>query len=137
MSRFTINGTAIKYISLFETLTNSKVKDCLIADKIIFIMDETEAGKAIGRNGANVKRLERLTKKRIKIIEFNSDILLFIRNILYPIELRDMKIENNIIYISGNDKSTNGHIIGRDGRNLDFLTNLVKRYFDVKGIRVV
>ena len=136
LSSYTISDEAIKYISLFESVTGCKVKDCIIGERILFVVGEAQAGIAIGRNGSNVRKIEGLTNKNVRIIEFNPDVIQFIRNYLYPIELREIKFENRIVMLSGNDKFTNGMIIGRGGKNLEFLTSLVKRYFDIDNVKV-
>ena len=136
LSSYTISEDAIKLISLFESVTNCKVKDCIIGERILFVVGPAQAGIAIGKNGSNVRKIEGLTKKRVRIIEFNPDVLQFIRDYLYPIELRNIKIENGVILLTGNDKSANALIIGRGGQNLEFLTSLVKRYFNIDNIKV-
>lgn len=70
----TFSMETIGYINLFEKATNARVKDCLIEEgKLIFIVDQGEIGKAVGKNGANVKYLQEKLKKQIKVIEFNND----------------------------------------------------------------
>ena len=59
----------MRYISLFESLTGAKVKDCIVNDIVIFIVHENEMGKAIGKQGSNIKRIENILKKKIKLVE--------------------------------------------------------------------
>ena len=137
----------MKLISLFESLTNAKVKDCIVIDfleksnpkndnfDVIFIIEESQAGKAIGKHGINVMHIERMIKKRIKIIEFNEDISKFIKNVLYPLVIREVKVNNKTLHLFA-DKSKLGILIGREGRNLEYLKSLAKRYFDIETIKV-
>jgi N utilization substance protein A len=127
----------MKLITFFETMTRAKIKDCISNEKIIFIVEENEMGKAIGKNGINIKKMEKILKKRIKLIEYSSDILQFIKNIIYPIEVQDIKRENSIITIYGQDAITKAMLIGRDRQNINHIYNIVKRYFDIKEIKVV
>jgi len=124
-------------MTFFESMTGAKVKDCIINEKIIFVIEENDMGKAIGKNGINIKRVEKVLKKRIKLIEFNNGVLNFIRNFLYPIELLDVKQEEDTITIYGKDTTTKAMIIGRERQNINQLINIVRRYFDVKEIKVV
>jgi len=116
----------MKYISLFETMTRSRVKDCIDNDNLLFIVDENEIGKAIGKNGSNVKRLTNLLKKKIKVIEFSKDIAQFIRNYIYPLIVEEITSEEGVVTIKSKATKTKGLLIGRDRRNLAALTTIVK-----------
>ncbi|MBI2659238.1 NusA-like transcription termination signal-binding factor, partial [Candidatus Woesearchaeota archaeon] len=94
---------SMKLITLFEFMTGAKVKDCISNDRLIFVMEENEMGKAIGKNGINIKRMENKLRKKVKLVEFSSDVLQFVRNMVYPIELSGIKQENNNLIISAKD----------------------------------
>lgn len=136
MNKVKFDSEVIKLMTLFESMTGAKVKDCIANEKFIFIIEENEMGKAIGKNGVNVKRVESKLKKKIKLVEFSNDVLQFVRNIIYPIQA-DIKQENGSITIYGKDTGTRAMLIGREKQNINYLTNIIKRYFDVKEIKVV
>ncbi len=127
----------MKYISLFESLTRAKLKDCIVDGKVTFVVQEGYLGKAIGKNGANAKMLEQVLKKRIRIIEFNSNILEFIKNLAYPIKLMDIKQEEAVVEITVQDTKSKGILIGRDRHNLNSIKEIVKRYFKIDDIKVL
>ena len=127
----------MKLMILFESMTGAKVKDCIANEKLILIMEENEMGKAIGRNGINIKRMENNLKRKIKLVEFSNDVLKFIKNIIYPIEALDIKNEDEIITIHGKDTSSKAMLIGRERQNINHISSIVKRYFDIKEIRVI
>ena len=137
MNKIKYDSDSMKLITLFESMTGAKVKDCISNEKLIFIMEENEMGKAIGKNGANIKRMENALKKKIKLIEFNNDVLKFVKNMIYPIEVLDIKQEEGGIIIHGKDTSTKAMLIGRGRQNINHLIDIVRRYFDVKQIKVV
>jgi len=56
----------MQYISLFESITGAKVKDCVMDEKLTFIVHPNEAGRAIGKNGINIKRVANVLKKKGK-----------------------------------------------------------------------
>ena len=76
-------------------------------------------------------------KRKIKIVEFSSDVLQFIRNMIYPLKTKDIKNEEGIIKITGNDTKTKALLIGRESKNLKNLRNVVKRYFEINDIMVI
>ncbi len=127
----------MKLMTLFESMTGAKVKDCISGEKLIFIIEENEMGKAIGKNGANIKRIENVLKKKIKLAEFSNDAVQFVKNMIYPIEILDIKQEDKIITVHGKDANAKAFLIGRDRQNINHLSNIVKRYFDVKEIKVL
>ena len=136
MNKIKYDSDLIKLITLFESITGAKAKDCIANDKLIFVVEENQIAKAIGRNGANIKRMEHAVKKKIKIVEFSSDAAQFVRNMIYPVEVLDVQQENNAIIIRGKDAATKAMIIGRNRQNINYLTSVVRRYFEVSEIKV-
>ena len=137
MNRIKYDSELIKLITLFESMTGARVKDCVADDKLTFIVEENEMGKAIGKSGANIKKLENALKKRIKVIEFSGDVIQFVRNMAYPSEVAEIKNDDGIVTINGKDTNTRAMIIGRNRQNLNQINDITKRYFDVKEIKVI
>ena len=127
----------MRYISLFESLTGAKVKDCVVNDIILFIIHENEMGKAIGKHGSNIKRVENTLKKKIKLTEFNDDVSQFVQNLIYPLKAKEIKEEDEIVTIYGDDRKTKGLLIGRDRHNISFVNDIVKRYFKIEEVKVI
>lgn len=125
----------MKLMTLFESTTGAKVKDCIANERLVFVIEENEMGRAIGKNGANIKRMENLLKKKIKLIEFSSDITQFVKNIIYPVDA-GITNEDNVIKIHGKDSSMRAMLIGRERQNINHVSGIVKRYFDVREIKV-
>lgn len=138
MSKIKYDINLMKYMQLFETLTRTKLKDCIADEQqLIFIVEENEIGRAIGKGGSNVRRLEGLLKKKIKIVEFSPDVKQFIRNFVMPLQVKDVNEEEGVVTIVGPDTRTKGLLIGRERKNLDNLKGVVSRYFKVEDIKVV
>ena len=127
----------MKMITIFESMTGARIKDCIANDKLIFVVEENDMAKAIGKNGFNIRKMESRLNKKIKLVEFSSDLLKFIRNMAYPAEVLDIEQEEGTITIHGKDTSSKAMLIGREHQNINHLTNIVRRYFDVKEIKVV
>ena len=129
----------IKLINLFEKVSDVKVKDCLVNENIIFIVNKGYMGKAIGRNGVKIKKVEDLIKKKIKVVEFSDDVCKFIKNFLAPLKIEEVSIDDNkkLVSIKVNGISIKAKIIGRNNKNLNNLKKVVSRYFKIDSIRVV
>ncbi|MBA7504101.1 Transcription termination/antitermination protein NusA [subsurface metagenome] len=137
-----IDEESIKLITLFNNLTGAVVKDCIVVpgkmgvrDKVIFLVLKEDVGKAIGRNGENVKVLKEKLQKTIDIIGFSEDIKEFIQNILNTSKVRNVEIRENIskkktviITVAPEDK---GKAIGKNGIMIKKTKLLVLRHFDV------
>ena len=136
MNKIKFDSESIKLITFFESMTGAKVKDCIVNDRLIFVVEENQIAKAIGKNGINIKRMENALKRKIKLVEFSNDVLQFVKNILHPIGMLDVKNEDGVITIYGKDINAKAMLIGRNHTNLDRLTSIVKRYFDVNEIKV-
>ncbi|MBI2558994.1 NusA-like transcription termination signal-binding factor [Candidatus Woesearchaeota archaeon] len=137
MNKIKYSADLIKLMTFFESMTGAKVRDCISNEKLLFIVEESEMGKAIGRNGANIKRMESAIKRKIKLVEFSNDVLRFVGNMIYPAEVLDIKSEEGVITIQGKNTSAKAMLIGRERQNLNHLADIVKRYFDIKEIKVV
>ena len=137
MNKIKYDSDLMKLMTLFESMTGAKVKDCIANEKLVFIMEENEMGKAIGKNGVNIKRMENALKRKIKLVEFSNDVLQFVKNMIYPIEIFDVKQENNDLIIHAKDTHTRAMLIGRERQNINHLNDIVRRYFDVKEMKVV
>jgi NusA-like KH domain protein len=129
---------ALQTIALFEQLTGAHVKDCVPSDEqVIFIVHEGEIAKAIGKGGQHVRNLEHKLKKKIKIVEFHSDVLQFVKNVVAPIELKEAKMQDTALFLTAKDLKTRGLLIGRGASNLRLFEAIVQRYFPIKELRVV
>ena len=137
MNRIKYDSDSIKLITLFESMTGAKVKDLIAGEKLIFIIKEGEMGKAIGKNGVNIKRMEDKLKKKIRLIEFSNDVLQFIKNVIHPLEASDIKNDGGIINIYGKDVHTKSMMVGREHQNINNLKDIVKRYFEINEIKVL
>ncbi len=139
MTKIKYDASLMKIISVFETMTGAKLKDCFENknQQLVFIVEPGQIGMAIGKNAVNVRRLETMLKKRIKIIEFNDNVLDFIRNLIYPLRPVDISENNDGIAIAGGDMKTKGLLIGRNFQNLEETKSIVNRYFKIADIKVV
>ena len=139
MERIKYDASLIKTMSIFETLTHTELKDCFI-DKnnlLIFVVDEPYMSRAIGKNGANAKRLESLLNRKIKILGFTPNLVQFVRNLIYPLRVEGIDEQGGIITIEGNDSRTKGLLIGKNSQNLKNNLSIIQRYFtDIKEIKV-
>ena len=121
------------FITTFERLTGAHAKD-IFYDKdkrLVFIVNHGEAGKAIGKKGSNINKLSYMIKKNIKIIEYNDDLIAFVKNIIEPLKADSYELEGEQLVIKSVSKTVKAALIGRDRANLKQLNAIVKRYFPI------
>tara|TARA_Y100000310_G_C20657754_1_gene802913 strand:- start:775 stop:1182 length:408 start_codon:yes stop_codon:yes gene_type:complete len=120
---------------VFENLTNVHVKDCFENNgKLVFLVLDVNVLKAIGKEGANIRRLEGVFKKRIKIVGYSKDVCQFVKSFISPIKVDSIELEEGKVVISVGDVKSKGLLIGRSRRNLNNLEEVIDRYF--KGVKV-
>jgi NusA-like KH domain protein len=126
-----IDISTIQNINLFEKITRAKVKNYFENNDILnFIVEDKEIGKAIGKDASNIRRLSELFKKKIRIIEFNSDPVNFFKKLIYPLKPQEINFDNSCIEVSA-DTKTKALLIGRNQKNLKIYNDILNHYFKV------
>jgi N utilization substance protein A len=129
---------SINNINLFENITGAKVRDCFQEEnRLVFLVEEGNIQRALGKNNSNLAKVGRMLKKEIKVIAFSDDVCKFVANLIYPNKADSISLENKIIIIKVEDVIIKGRIFGRSRENLKKITALVKNYFDIQEIKVV
>jgi len=139
--KFTSNE--MRYIALFESITSASVKDCILDEeqgRVIFIVSEGQIGAAIGKGGRNIHTLERMTGKKLEIIEYSENPSQFIKNALKPAMVSEIRITERpdgkpiaVVAVNPRDK---GVAIGKNGKNAERLRFLAKRYFQIQNVSI-
>lgn len=137
MSKVIYDQEIMGLIGVLGRLLRIHIKDLFKEDDVIYcIVEPGQIGKAIGKGGENIKRVTQIVKKKVKFIEFRNTPAGFVRNLIYPVKVEEIREVDNIVEIVGGDKRTKGLLIGRDGRNLAFINKTARRFFDVE-VKVV
>lgn len=142
MTKIIYDQETLQKMRLFEDITRAKLKDFFddpVQGRLVFIVQEGNLWKALGKKSANVKRLEKSFGRKIKIVEYSEDIVVFIKNMVQPLKVNDVKKEDDegVYIIDGGDVQTRGLLIGRNAKNLRNLEENIRRFFDIKEIKVI
>lgn len=123
----------IGFINAFEKYTKVDVLDCIFDDmSVYFLVEFGKAGIAIGKNGKNIKKLQLILKRQVKVYEYNEEPVKFIENM----------IPNSTIEVDGSSASVNidtkekGRIIGRMGCNIKKIRELLERNSEIKKLKI-
>lgn len=129
----------MQLMSMFEQMTGSKLRDCFNVDDLqVFVVEKGQIGRAVGRAGANVKKLAQALKSKIKIIEHSEDLGQFVSNTVHPIKPARVEVdaENKIATIVPPDLLSRGLLIGRQAIKLRETEKIVQRFFDLVELKV-
>ncbi len=139
MSNIKYDMEILQYMPFFERLTKAKLRDCFEDSNgfLVFIVEEGQIGKALGKKGITVKKLkEKIPNKKIKVVEYSNDLIKFIKNLILPYKVESIIQDGDTIILKSDDTSVKGLLIGKNGRNLRNYENIVNRYFKIKEIKV-
>lgn len=121
----------------FEQMTGAKLKDCILREQqAIFVVEPGDIGKAIGPRGANVRRLEDALKKKVKMVEFAHELVSFIKNLVYPIDVREVREQDGVVTLMPPNLKARGLLIGRNAQTLRAYEAVVQRFFPIKELKV-
>jgi transcription termination/antitermination protein NusA len=139
MSKIKYDSQSMQVMKIFEKITSSKLKDAFeVGDLQVFVVEPGQIGKAVGKAGANVKKLAEQLKKKIKIIEYSPEIKVFVKNTTFPL-IPDEVIydeENKIITIVPKDLLSRGLMIGRQAIKLRETEKIIQRFFKIEEAKV-
>lgn len=137
-----LSQTEMQYITILQGIVNVTIKDCIIDEednKVVFVVSGGQAGLAIGKRGMNINKLKEMIAKDVEIIEHSSDPAKFIRNCFLPIIIREVTFldrRNGKAATVEVDNKDKGRAIGRSGKNINKVKNLVLRQFDIVDVMI-
>ena len=139
MARLKLDQDTLGLSSLLERITKVRVKDCFkdeSGETIYFVVKYGDLGKAIGKKGINIKKIQNKLDKKVRIIEFRDNVIDFVKSIIYPIEAKEVVEEGDFVLVKDDNKKTKSLLIGRSSRKLNLINRAVKRFFN-KEVKVV
>lgn len=137
-----LTAEEMRYMALLQDLTGAIARDCIVDNennRVIFLVRPGDAGKAIGRRGANINRLRRLLGKEIEVVEFADDLESLVKNLFAPARILSVRVAQRngkkILYVTV-DPSDKGRAIGKGGRKVSVARIVLKRYYDIDEIKI-
>ena len=134
----TIDMQDIRYLNLFERIMKVRTRFCLkYNETLIFCVPGPLLPKAIGEGGRNVRKMNSILGKRIKIVASPQgirDAEYFIRAIVNPVAFKDLEIRGDEFILSGGRNKA--ILIGRNKRRLLEMQKIIRSFFG-KEFRIV
>ncbi|GBF08896.1 chain A, crystal structure Of archaeal transcription termination factor Nusa [Aeropyrum pernix] len=130
----------LRYISVFHSITGVTAYRCIVDEennRLIFLVSEGEAGRAIGRGGRLIKLLREALGKNIEVVEYSSDLERIVKNLFPGVKIESINVrERNgvkqvVIKVSEDDK---GAAIGKGGKNVKRARLVLNKLFGVEKV---
>jgi N utilization substance protein A len=134
----TFTTETIRFLTLFENVTNVPVRDCFInKDIVYYIVEEGKIGLAIGKNGSSVKNVEKAVSKRVKVFEYSSDPKQFVKNLIPQCKEVNIINDNDKLTVEVKvNKNDRGFVIGRGGEKIKIYKEILKRVHNISDVQV-
>jgi transcription termination/antitermination protein NusA len=140
MGKIRLGSDDIKYITLFETLTGARVKDCIqVENSMGFLVDKGDMGLAIGKNGTSIEKVRAALGKGVFVAEFADDANDFVKNMFSPVKIKQVRIRETgdekvaDIDVARNDRK---RVIGQEGIRIKIAKELSKRHYNIDNINI-
>lgn len=135
----TIDMQDMRYLNLFGKITQVRTRFCFKYNNlIVFCVPGSLVSRAIGENGKNIKRINEILGKRVKVVskpEGIHETKKFIEAIVSPVIFKDLEVKDNEIILTAGSQSK-AALIGRNRRRLHELQKISKDYFG-KELKIV
>ena len=135
-----IDNRIIEYRALFARVTKMEVKECMEnEDMVVFIIPERKMKEMFERNPDVVNKVREKINKHILLAESSRDLLSFIKNLYFRYGIKEIDIRWNQGQIDihvGVDPNEVGKAIGKEGRNVKLMKEIVGRFFEIKSLSI-
>ena len=135
-----LDTESLRYIAALENTTGAEVKDCIVdGNTIVYVIKQGNLGMAIGKGGANIKKLTTALGKKLHLVELHEDPVQFATNLLGGATAKSVTLKDDgqtkKIVIEADNKNR-GTIVGKGGKNVEMIKSLLKRHHNVEDVVV-
>ena len=126
-------------MNLFGKITRVNTRYCFkYNEAIVFCVPMRFVSQAVGQGGKNIKKLNEILRKRIKVVPKPrgiQDAKKFIEAIVSPVRFNELEVAGDEIVLTAGSHSK-AALIGRNKRRLLEMQGIVRDFFD-KDFRIV
>lgn len=136
-----IDMQLMRYINLFAKTTKVQTTKVFIYNnQIVFAVPRAKISIAIGKGAINVKKLNEILRKKIKIVAMpvvddNKEISEFIKAVVAPIEFNGVEIREDSVIVNAGCQSK-AALIGRGRQREKELASVLKNFFGIVEFRI-
>lgn len=124
----------LAFLNVFNTITGVMPSEWEeIEGTLFFLVPESVVGKAIGKAGINIQKLEKKLNKKLFVFAESKDIEQFVKNFFNNIEIKKIEItdimDTKAVTIVADEKDKK-RLIGKDGLRIKGARAFLKRLFN-------
>ena len=124
----------IRIIAAFEKMTKVHARDCVtVEDTLYFLVEPEKIGFAIGKNGSNIREVSKSLGKTVRLFAYKKEPVEMIKSMIPTVKSIDIKDETASITVPAGDRVA---VIGRNGKNIKAIKDIMKRHFGIKNIKL-
>ncbi len=137
-----IDMQLMRYINLFSRISKvSTTRVFVYNNHVVFAVPKSKVSIAIGRNAVNVKKLNEILRKKIKIvvmpaIDDNEGIGKFVEAVVAPVEFNKIEIRDDATIITAGRESK-AALIGRGRQREKELSEVLKNFFHIAKLKII
>ncbi|MBI3587923.1 NusA-like transcription termination signal-binding factor [Candidatus Micrarchaeota archaeon] len=137
----TLSNEDLQAINLLERSTGARATDVVFGEgSVIFVVAKGDLGRAIGKGGASITKLERAFDKAVEVVEDDGTMQGFLANLFRPVALSEVREsgspERRTVTVAVNP-ADKGRAIGRGGERIKKARMLLKRKFGIEDVKIV
>jgi NusA-like KH domain protein len=129
-----IDMNRIRHLNLFEKITRTRAMNCFFYNgAIYFAVEHRDISKSIGKESSNLKKISSIISRKVRVISLprnNEETKRFITNIIQPIMVQDIQVNNNEVIIDAGNRQTRALLIGREKKKLEELKNVTTTFLN-------
>jgi len=136
-----IDMQLMRYINLFAKMTRVQTTKVFVYNnQIVFAVPRAKVSEAIGRGAVNVKRLNEILRKKIKVVAMpavddDSGIGKFVEETVAPVEFNKIEVKENSVVVTAGRQSK-AALIGRGRQREKELADVLKNFFHISKLRI-
>ena len=136
-----IDMQLMRYINLFAKTTRVQTTKVFVYNnQIVFAVPKAKVSEAIGRGASNVKRLNEILRRKIKVVvmpavDDNEGIGKFVEETVAPIEFNKIEVKENSVVVTAGRQSK-AALIGRGRQREKELADVLKNFFHIAKLRI-
>jgi N utilization substance protein A len=135
-----IDNRIIEYRALFEKIGRVEIRECMEnEDMVIFVVGERKMAEMFQRNQNIIADLREKINKHILVAEYSRDLVSFIKNLYHRFGVTEISInwkQGQIDIQVGVELNEIGKAIGKEGRNVKLMKDIVSRFFEIKNLGI-
>lgn len=129
----------MRHLNLFAQVTRINTRFCFQYNgAIVFCVPKPMIFRAVGKGASNIKKLNEILGKRVKIIAAPrgiEDAQSFIEDVVKPVTFNKLEVNDKEIVIDAGGMQSKAMLLGRNKARLLELQNIVQGFFG-KGLRI-